>query len=85
MTGEYQRSQDHEQDALTFLGVTQEAGTAMAKAAGGDAGPDSPQLAEAMALFQTAYGQAQIHATLAAAAAVRALADVVDDLRRLLP
>lgn len=77
MTPEIQRSKDHESDAMTFLGVTQQAGAAVAKAAG--EGTDS--YAEAWAMFESARSQAQLHATLSVAAATRAMAAGVADLR----
>ena len=75
-------SEDWQHDAVTYLEVAERAGAAMARAAGGDAGPGSAEHAEQAALFHTAYAQAQVCATLAAAAAVRELATEVDALRR---
>lgn len=77
----YDRSKAHEHDAMTFLGVAQEAAAIMSKAAGEGGDP----FGEAKGLFVSAKTQAQVHAELATAAATRALADVLEDIRRMMP
>jgi hypothetical protein len=81
---EMHRSQDHEGDSLTYLGIVDEAQAGLISAGRGLETADS-HLVEAFTLFATASVKAYTHASLANAAAVRELAAVVDDIRRAMP
>jgi phage terminase large subunit-like protein len=74
-------SLDWQQDAMTFLGVMTEAGKATALAAQDLGNP----LAEATALYRAARDEAQITALLGVTTAVRELATVLEDMRRMIP